>query len=213
MCVYWIRSSVPGVVTWWARRSAVMLRPVLPPPHLDINILSRVHQLINSCDIWCVLTSAQCRLTQCAPLHCIVYCICIFVAALSGVSDTFISTVNRILYTVVTFPFPILRSGNFNLASPVIFCLIFWFCQIETNACVSSCRYEVDIHACYFYDKFEWLLSAVLKYLTNEISNCNERLIFTFMASAAGLQWRWCEEARWQSHQSSQSSGCAVIKG
>ena len=207
MCVYWIRSSVPGVVTW----GAVMLRPVLPP-HLDINILSRVHQLINSCDIWCVLTSAQCRLTQCAPLHCIVYCICIFVAALSGVSDTFISTVNRILYTVVTFPFPIWQFQPFSSIS-CHFCRIFWFCQIETNACVSSCRYEVDIHACYFYDKFEWLLSAVLKYLTNEISNCNERLIFTFMASAAGLQWRWCEVARWQSHQSSQSSGCAVIKG
>ena len=193
MCVYWIRSSVPGVVTWGARRSAVMLRPVLPPPHLDINILSRVRQLINSCDIWCVLTSAQCRFTQCAPLHCIVYCICIFVAALSGVSDTFLSTVYRILYTVVTFPFPILiQYGNFNLFRACIsshFCQIYWFCQIETNACVSSCRYEVDIHACYFYDKFEWLLSAVLKYLTNEISNCNERLIFTFMASAAGLQW------------------------
>ena len=135
MCVYWIRSSVPGVVTW----GAVMLRPVLPPPHLDINILSRVHQLINSCDIWCVLTSAQCRLTQCAPLHCIVYCICIFVAALSGVSDTFLSTVNRILYTsvycilytvkynhyyyyyyyytVVTFPFPIWQFQPFSSIS------------------------------------------------------------------------------------------------
>ena len=107
--------------TYWTKNPdfahCVMLRPVLPPPHLDINILSRVHQLINSCDIWCVLTSAQCRLTQCAPLHCIVYCICIFVAALSGVSDTFLSTVNRILYTVVTFPFPIWQFQPFSSIS------------------------------------------------------------------------------------------------
>ena len=185
MCVYWIRSSVPGVVTWGARRN-VAPRVAAAFGHQHFVSCPSTHQLVwhlmrayispvqahpmCTASLYRVLHLHICSCSQWRIWHFSIYCI---------------------PYTVYCGYFPIshitIWQFQIFLASLVIFCRIFWFCQIETNACVSSCRYEVDIHACYFYDKFEWLLSAVLKYLTNEISNCNERLIFTFMASAAGL--------------------------
>ena len=50
VCVLHTKLRAGGGAVVSAAQCAVMLRPVLPP-HLDINILSRVHQLINSCDI------------------------------------------------------------------------------------------------------------------------------------------------------------------